>query len=187
MGARALVDTCCQPYWNELSRAQRGSRPRIYFEGNNVDNDASQGLLHLLGAETQRVAQNVDDRWGLVSSARAVVRSRQPPPFGSFLRRSKQVVVVTEPRWPSSPFPSPGMGENSISLRKNLAVLRSSSAPMAWWEVLRSFRRSDWSLRLSLGINVIELLTGAVEMTRHFRDAAPEENIVLQVCGQSSC
>ena len=49
MGAKALMDACCQPYFNELSRGERGSRPRIYFEGNNVDNDASQGLLHLLG------------------------------------------------------------------------------------------------------------------------------------------
>ena len=48
MGARALMDTCCHPYHNELSRAQRGGRPRIYFEGNNVDNDASSGLLELL-------------------------------------------------------------------------------------------------------------------------------------------
>ncbi len=51
MGARALMDGCCQPYWNELSRGARGSRPRMYFEGNNVDNDASQGLLRLLASE----------------------------------------------------------------------------------------------------------------------------------------
>ncbi len=31
-GPEHWFDTCCQPYWNELSRAQRGSRPRIYFE-----------------------------------------------------------------------------------------------------------------------------------------------------------
>lgn len=31
MGARALMDACCEPYFNELSRADRGSRPRMYF------------------------------------------------------------------------------------------------------------------------------------------------------------
>ena len=40
MGARALFEACCHPYHNELSRPARGGRPRIYFEGNNVDNDA---------------------------------------------------------------------------------------------------------------------------------------------------
>ena len=41
MGARALMESCCQPYFNELTRAERGGRPRMYFEGNNVDNDWS--------------------------------------------------------------------------------------------------------------------------------------------------
>ena len=27
MGARALMETCCQPYFNELTRAERGGRP----------------------------------------------------------------------------------------------------------------------------------------------------------------
>ena len=48
MGARALLEACCHPYYNELSRDARDDRPRICFEGNNVDNDALQGLLDLL-------------------------------------------------------------------------------------------------------------------------------------------
>ncbi|MFO0942900.1 MAG: hypothetical protein U0930_19350 [Pirellulales bacterium] len=66
MGAKALMDACCQPYFNEFNRGERGSKPRIYFEGNNVDNDASQGLLHLLGAHRQTVSTGIDDSWGLV-------------------------------------------------------------------------------------------------------------------------
>ena len=64
MGARALMDACCEPYYNELSRADRGGRPRMYFEGNNVDNDAVQGLLHLIRQT------NADDpcsgRWAII-------------------------------------------------------------------------------------------------------------------------
>ncbi|MGQ9563327.1 MAG: glucose-6-phosphate isomerase [Thermogutta sp.] len=51
MGARALFEACCHPYHNELSRSQRGDRPRLYFEGNNVDNDAVYGLLELLHSD----------------------------------------------------------------------------------------------------------------------------------------
>ena len=47
MGARALLESCCHPYYNELPRPLRDNRPRISFEGNNVDNDALQGLLRL--------------------------------------------------------------------------------------------------------------------------------------------
>ncbi len=66
MGARAILESCCQPYWNELSRADRGSKPRMYFEGNNVDNDSSQALLHLLGAHKNKEANDIAERWALV-------------------------------------------------------------------------------------------------------------------------
>ena len=48
MGARAMMEACCDPYHNELSRGDRGSKPRMYFEGNNVDNDATAALLNRL-------------------------------------------------------------------------------------------------------------------------------------------
>ncbi len=51
MGARALFEGCCHPYHNELRREARRDRPRLYFEGNNVDNDAARGLLDLLAEE----------------------------------------------------------------------------------------------------------------------------------------
>ena len=57
MGARALFEACCHPYHNEISRQRRGGRPRIYFEGNNADNDAVQGLLDLVEGS---------DDWGII-------------------------------------------------------------------------------------------------------------------------
>ena len=55
LGARALFDAACHPYHNELSRGERGGRPRIYFVGDRLDNDAAQGLLDLL-CHTRRAA-----------------------------------------------------------------------------------------------------------------------------------
>jgi glucose-6-phosphate isomerase len=37
LGAKALFDALADPYHNELARESRHGRPRIYFEGNNVD------------------------------------------------------------------------------------------------------------------------------------------------------
>ena len=48
MGARALLEACCHQYYNEVEPAMRRGRPRIYFEGNNVDNDALLDLVRLL-------------------------------------------------------------------------------------------------------------------------------------------
>ncbi|MCC7493323.1 MAG: hypothetical protein IT204_13295 [Fimbriimonadaceae bacterium] len=49
LGARMLFDGLCHRYWNELPADRRGGWPRIYFEGNGVDNDSFADLLDRLG------------------------------------------------------------------------------------------------------------------------------------------
>lgn len=65
MGARALFEALCHPYHNELTRDERHGRPRLYFEGNNLDNDAVAGLVNLLRQHC-RDKSDVAQRWGLV-------------------------------------------------------------------------------------------------------------------------
>lgn len=48
LGARALIEALTHPYRNELPREARNGRPRIYWEGNNVDPDAMSALLGML-------------------------------------------------------------------------------------------------------------------------------------------
>lgn len=48
LGARAILEALFSPFRNELPREKRHGRPRIYFEGNNLDADAMQHLLDLL-------------------------------------------------------------------------------------------------------------------------------------------
>ena len=58
MGARAMLEACGHHYYNEVEPAMRRGRPRMYFEGNNVDNDALLDLVRLL--------ESRGDRWGIV-------------------------------------------------------------------------------------------------------------------------
>jgi len=44
LGLKAAQDALCQPYYNEFP-SLRGKRPRIYFEGNNVDPAPLRALL----------------------------------------------------------------------------------------------------------------------------------------------
>ena len=46
--AKALFDALCHTYHNEMPAKLRMGKPRIYFEGNNVDNDSLQELFELL-------------------------------------------------------------------------------------------------------------------------------------------
>jgi glucose-6-phosphate isomerase len=65
LGARALFDALGHAYHNEMPANLRMSKPRIYFEGNNVDNDSLQELLELL--ENTCVDPNItEERWGAI-------------------------------------------------------------------------------------------------------------------------
>ena len=48
MGARALFEALCHPHHNALPTAKRGGVPQVFFEGNNLDNDATHALLEML-------------------------------------------------------------------------------------------------------------------------------------------
>jgi glucose-6-phosphate isomerase len=65
LGAKALFDALCHAFHNELPAKLRMGKPRVYFEGNNVDNDALAELLELL--ENTCVDPDIaEERWGLV-------------------------------------------------------------------------------------------------------------------------
>ena len=48
LGDKVLFDLSTKPYWNQLPVSSREGRPQIYFAGNNVDGEATQGLLDVL-------------------------------------------------------------------------------------------------------------------------------------------
>lgn len=180
MGAKALMDSCCQPFFNELSRGDRGSRPRMYFEGNNVDNDASQGLLHLLGAHHGKAAVDELERWGLV----VISKSGGTLETAAALR---QFMVALEK--------SCG-GDNELFKKLLVAVTGESGKLRNLADELQlpaTFPVPDgvggrFSVLSAvglvpaaiLGLDVVKLLEGAAAMNKHFREAPPEENLVLQ-------
>ncbi len=181
MGARALMDACCQPYFNELDRAQRGSRPRVYFEGNNVDNDATQGLLSLLGGSPR--ATTVDQRWGIVVISKSggtletAVALRQ---FLTALRRScggdaemlRQLVV-----------PVTGKSGKLFDLAQALQCPEVFTVPDGVGGRFSILSPVGLLPAAVLGLDVRRLLEGAADMNEHFRTAPVSENTVLQYVG----
>jgi glucose-6-phosphate isomerase len=177
MGAKALMDACCQPYFNELSRAERGGYPRIYFEGNNIDNDATQGLLHLLGTQ-QGVTP--ESRWGIVVISKSGETLETAVAFRQFaaalikscggdVKKAAQLII-------------PVMGEKG-----RLADLSKALGCPEWFPVPDGVggRFSVLSAvgllpAALMGLDVIRLLQGASLMTKHFREASIDENMVLQ-------
>ncbi len=174
MGARALMEACCHPYHNELHRARRGGRPRMYFEGNNVDNDAVQGLLDLL--------EGADD-WSLVVISKSGGTLETAVAFRIFLdslRRNlkgdqsalrQRVVAITGAKG--------GLRQLSESLQ--LAdVFTIPEGVGGRFSILSPVGLLPAAL---LGLDIERLLAGAAEMNRRFRQSPPAENPALAFAG----
>jgi glucose-6-phosphate isomerase len=166
MGARALFEALCRPYHNELSRAERKAIPRLYFEGNNLDNDAVSGLLELLRNHCRDKSQ-IGERWGLTVISKSGGTLETAAAFRVVLDALELVIPVTGDTgrlrkladakgYPVS-FPIPDGVGGRFSVFTAVGLLPAAV----------------------LGIDVELLLKGAADMTDRFRTAAFGDNPVL--------
>jgi glucose-6-phosphate isomerase len=177
MGARALMDACCDPYFNELSRGQRGSRPRMVFEGNNIDNDATTGLLKLLG--NGRPAESVDDRWAIVVISKSGGTLETAVAFRQFLQALQRSCNGDRQKVAQLVVPVTGTAGKLFDLATALGcpeMYRVPDGVGGRFSVLSAVGLLPAAI---LGLNVVTLLEGARAMNEHFRTAAPGENAVL--------
>lgn len=181
MGARALMEACCEPYFNELDRGQRGSRPRMYFEGNNVDNDASQGLLKLLG--NGRAMETIEDRWAIVVISKSGATLETAVALRQFLSALKQSVGGDAKKLAPLVVPVTGTSGKLFNLAHALGcqeLFRVPDGVGGRFSVLSAVGLLPAAI---LGLNVVSLLEGAAAMNEHFRTAPPGENAVLDFVG----
>lgn len=177
LGARALMDACCDPYFNELTRGQRGSRPRMYFEGNNVDNDASQGLLHLLGGG--RPAERIEDRWAIVVISKSGTTLETAVALRQFLAALRQSLGGDAEKLAQLVVPVTGTSGKLFDLVQALGCRETFRVPDGVGGRFSVLSAVGLLPAAILGLNVVALLEGAVAMNRHFRTAPPGENAVL--------
>lgn len=178
MGARAIFEALCHPYHNELSRDQRVGRPRLYFEGNNVDNDVVRGLLELLGTDYSEPGS--EGSWGIIVISKSGGTLETGVAFRVLMQRLQQ-----------SCTDHPGEFEKRV-----VAV---SSRGSGLWRLVRSVGIPENNLfsfpdhvggRFSilsavgllpaavLGIEIKELLEGAFAITERYKDPDSGDSIV---------
>ena len=181
MGPRAILESCCQPYWNELSRGDRGSKPRMVFEGNNFDNDASQALLHLLGAHKNQPATSELERWALVVISKSGETLETAVAFRQFLAALESSTGGDREKLVELLVPVTGLGSKLQQMAEELGITEFYPVPDGVGGRYSIFSAVGMVPAAMLGVNVVELLQGASAMTQHFRTAKAEDNIVLQV------
>ncbi len=182
MGAKALLEACCQPYYNELSRADRGGNPRIYFEGNNIDNDASQGLLHLLG---RGPADSIENRWGIVVISKSGETLETAVSFRQFTAALRESCGNDARQLAQLIVPVTGVSGRLAELSKALGCSKSETFPVpdgvgGRFSVLSAVGLVPAAL---MGLDVVKLLEGAAAMNEHFRTTGPADNVVQKYVG----
>ena len=179
MGDRALRESCCKPYHNELSRAARGGRPRIYFEGDNVDNDWSQALLQLLEVDSQ--ADGPEGNWGIVVISKSGGTLETAAAFRQFLR-ALQNKVGTD-RLPEFVVPVTGATGKLASLADAIGCKERFEVPDGVGGRFSVFSAVGLLPAAIMGVDVVAMLEGGATMNSQFRTAPLGSNPVLDyVC-----
>jgi glucose-6-phosphate isomerase len=160
LGARALFDACCHPYHNELSRGDRGGRPRIYFVDDSTDNDSTQGLLDLLGHD--RRAANLHERWAIM-----VVDDGSDEPEISPMLCCLLAAL------------SDSCGGDHDAMAKLFVPIGGAGGGFS---VLSAGGLLPAAV---MGLDIVRLLQGAAMMNERFRTAPPGDNPVLDFAGVS--
>jgi glucose-6-phosphate isomerase len=181
IGARALFEALRSSYHNDLPAKDRPGSPRMYFEGNNVDNDALSDLLQML--QITCVDPDIrEERWGVVvisksggtletAAAYRVFRRELAEFYGNHSPRAKNLVVpITGESGKlralclADGYPE----ENILTIPDNVGGRYSVFTPVGLLPAA------------AMNLDVRALLLGAAAMTRRFLESPFEHNPVLQ-------
>ena len=176
MGARALMEACCHPYHNELLRKRRGGRPRIYFEGNNVDNDAIEGLLDLVEG---------DDDWAIVVISKSGGTLEPAVTFRVFLEALRKSCKGDEEKFRRRIVPITGEKGRLRDLSNALGCPATFTIPDGVGGRYSIFTAVGLLPAAIMGVDVVRLLEGAAAMNQRALSTAPLESPPLAYAGVS--
>lgn len=185
LAARAIFKSCAHPCHNELSRGERGGRPRLSFLGPDLDNDTLQGLLDVVSPAGKPRGSDLLDQWAVIvagesdsdgaatAATRLLLAALSESVGGDRIELANRVVPIT--------FQAGGLASVTASLGctsvftipDDVGVGDSVFTPLSLLPAAVA------------GIDVVRLLQGAAAMNRRFREAQVSENPVLQCAGVS--
>lgn len=181
LGARALFEALCHTYHNELPAKSRLGKPRIYFEGNNVDNDALADLLELL--ENTCVDPEIpEERWGLIVASKSGGTIETASAYRVFRKEAARFYGTGSPLLKQLIVPITGPAGKLRDLCKadgypDDDVLTIPDTVGGRYSV---FTACGLLPAAVMGLDVRALLLGAQAMTRRFLEEPFERNPVLQ-------
>jgi glucose-6-phosphate isomerase len=181
LGARALFDALRSSYHNELPAKDRQNSPRIYFEGNNVDNDALQELFDLLQL-TCVDPENRAERWGVVVISKSGGTTETAAAYRAFRREMAEYYGLHSPRLTQLVLPITGATGKLRDLCKADGIKDDDvlTIPDDVGGRYSVFTPVGLAPAAIMGLDVRALLLGAASMTKRFLEEPFERNPVLQ-------
>src|SRR5438132_5125957 len=181
VGARALFEALCNSYHNEMTPESRLGVPRIYFEGNNVDNDALQDLLELL-QNTCVDPELREERWGVIVISKAGGTLETAAALRIFRREAAEFYGSRSERLRELFVPVTGAAGKLRDLCKadgysDEDILTIPDNVGGRYSVLTPVGLLPAAV---MGLDVRALLLGAAAMTKRFLEEPFDRNPVLQ-------
>jgi glucose-6-phosphate isomerase len=183
MGTRALFEACCHPFHNELPRGERGGRPRLSFEGFNMDNDSAQGLLDLVAPAGRPRSGDLLDRWATLVVSKSGGTLETAAATRLFLTALFESVGGDRQRFAELVVPITGKSGRLADLARAIGCPDVFDIPDGVGGRFSVFTAVGLLPAAIVGIDVVRLLEGAAAMNRRFREAPVPENPVLQYVG----
>jgi len=186
MGTRALFEACCHPFHNELPRGERGGRPRLSFEGFNIDNDSAHGLLDLVappGGGTG--ADDLLRRWAIIVVSKSGGTLETAAATRLFLAALLESVGGDRRRLAELVVPVTGKTGRLADLARAIGCPDVFDIPDGVGGRFSVLTAVGLLPAAVVGIDVVRLLEGAATMNRRFREAPVAENPVLRYVGVS--
>jgi glucose-6-phosphate isomerase len=184
LGARAIFEALRSAYHNELPAESRLGVPRLYFEGNNLDNDALQELLDLL--QTTCVDPELrEERWGVIVVSKSGGTLETAAAFRAFRRELKEYYGLHSERQRQLVVPVTGPTGKLRALCKADGFSDDDilTIPDNVGGRFSAFTAAGLLPAAVLGLDVRAMLLGAASMSRRFLEEPFERNPVLQYAG----
>lgn len=181
LAVRALIHALRSAYHNELPPQARLGMPRVYFEGQDFDNDSIQDLIQLI--QTRCVDPEIrEERWAMIVISRAgelletsaayrVLRQEMGQYYGLRSERLRQLVI---------PITAAASKLRALAKAQGIAENDILTIPDQVGDRFSAFTPAGLLPAAVLGLDVKALLMGAAAMTRKFVEEPAERNPVLQ-------
>lgn len=181
LGARALFDALCHTYHNELPERTRLGTPRIYFEGNSLDNDTVSDLLEVL--ENNCLDPDVrEERWGMVVVSKSGATLETAVAYRAFFKEASRFYSGDPERRAQLIVPVTGTASKlrDLCLAQGIAEEDILTMPEYVGGRFSVFTAAGLLPAAVMGLDVRALLLGAAAMTKRFLEEPFDRNPVLQ-------